>query len=123
GLLVLLPLLAIVALAVRIDSPGPVFFRQWRGGHNGRRFQILKFRTMTCMEDGKDVCQARLGDARVTRVGRMLRKSSIDELPQLFNVLCGHMSLVGPRPHALVHDEIYSTLINGYSDRQQVRPG
>src|SRR5579864_2152227 len=76
GILVLLPLLAVVALAVTIDSPGPVFFRQWRGGYNGQRFQILKFRTMTCMEDGKDVCQARPGDARVTRVGRVLRKIS-----------------------------------------------
>lgn len=123
GLLVLAPLLAAVALAVAIDSPGPVFFRQWRGGCNGRRFQILKFRTMTCMEDGCCVRQARPGDARVTRIGRVLRKSSLDELPQLFNVLRGEMSLVGPRPHALVHDELYSTLITGYSDRQQVKPG
>jgi len=123
GLLVLLPLLVMVALAIRIDSRGPIFFRQWRGGHNGRRFQILKFRTMTCLEDGKDVCQARRGDARVTRVGGLLRKTSLDELPQLFNVLRGDMSMVGPRPHALVHDEIYSALISRYFDRQQVRPG
>jgi exopolysaccharide biosynthesis polyprenyl glycosylphosphotransferase len=123
GLFILLPLLVVVAVAVTIDSPGPVLFRQWRGGYNGRRFQILKFRTMTCMEDGKNVCQARPGDARVTRIGRVLRKTSLDELPQLFNVLRGDMSLVGPRPHALVHDEVYSALIRGYSDRQLVRPG
>ena len=78
---------------------------------------------MTCLEDGKDVCQARRGDARVTRVGGLLRKTSLDELPQLFNVLRGDMSMVGPRPHALVHDEIYSALISRYFDRQQVRPG
>jgi putative colanic acid biosysnthesis UDP-glucose lipid carrier transferase len=123
GLVSLLPLFLAVAAAVALDSPGPVFFRQWRGGQNGRRFQILKFRTMTCMEDGKDVCQARLGDARVTRVGRLLRKSSLDEFPQLINVLRGEMSLVGPRPHALCHDEVYSALIMGYSDRQLVKPG
>jgi len=123
ALLGLMPLLLLTALAVLLDSRGPIFFRQWRGGHNGARFQILKFRTMTCMEDGKNVCQAQRGDARVTRIGRMLRKTSLDELPQLINVLRGDMSLVGPRPHALVHDEIYSTLINGYAERQQVRPG
>ncbi len=123
GLFALLPMLLVVAAAVVLDSRGPVFFRQWRGGQNGRQFQILKFRTMTCMEDGKDVCQARLGDARVTRVGRVLRKSSIDELPQLLNVLRGEMSLVGPRPHALAHDEVYSALIRGYSERQLVKPG
>lgn len=123
GLVTLLPLLVVVAVAVMVDSPGTVFFRQWRGGYNGRRFQILKFRTMTCLEDGKDVRQARASDGRVTRVGRVLRRTSLDELPQLLNVLRGEMSLVGPRPHALVHDEIYSALISGYSDRQRVRPG
>jgi putative colanic acid biosynthesis UDP-glucose lipid carrier transferase len=123
GLVVLLPLLLLIAAAVMIDSPGPVFFRQWRGGYYGRRFRILKFRTMTCMEDGRDVRQARVRDARITRAGRVLRKTSLDELPQLFNVLRGDMSLVGPRPHALVHDEIYSALIRGYSDRQLVKPG
>jgi putative colanic acid biosysnthesis UDP-glucose lipid carrier transferase len=123
AIFILLPTLVVVAIMVRVESPGPVFFRQWRGGYNGKRFQIFKFRTMTCMEDGKDVRQAQLGDARVTRIGRVLRKTSLDELPQLFNVLRGEMSLVGPRPHALVHDEIYSTLIKGYSDRQLVKPG
>ena len=78
---------------------------------------------MTCMEDGVEVCQVRRGDARVTRVGRVLRRTSIDELPQLFNVLLGDMSLVGPRPHALVHDALYSRLVKGYSVRLSVRPG
>jgi putative colanic acid biosysnthesis UDP-glucose lipid carrier transferase len=123
GLVGVLPLFLVVAAIVALDSRGPVFFRQWRGGRNGRQFQILKFRTMTCMEDGKDVRQARLGDARVTRVGRVLRKSSLDELPQLINVLRGEMSLVGPRPHALAHDELYSGLIRGYYGRQVVKPG
>jgi putative colanic acid biosysnthesis UDP-glucose lipid carrier transferase len=123
ALVALLPLLVVIAVAVIIDSPGPVLFRQWRGGYNGRRFQIFKFRTMTCMEDGREVRQVRVNDARVTRVGRVLRKTSLDELPQLFNVLRGDMSLVGPRPHALVHDEIYSTQERGYSDRLLVRPG
>jgi len=119
----LAPLLVIVAIMVAVDTPGPVFFRQWRGGRNGQPFQILKFRTMTCMEDGVEVCQVRRGDARVTRVGRVLRRTSIDELPQLFNVLLGDMSLVGPRPHALVHDALYSRLVKGYSVRLSVRPG
>jgi putative colanic acid biosynthesis UDP-glucose lipid carrier transferase len=123
ALVALLPLLVVVAIAVTVDTPGPVFFLQWRGGRNGRRFRIVKFRTMTCMEDGVEVCQARPGDARVTRVGRALRRYSIDELPQLFNVLRGEMSLVGPRPHALVHDSIYSRSIAGYADRQLVKPG
>jgi putative colanic acid biosynthesis UDP-glucose lipid carrier transferase len=119
----LLPLFCLAAMAVMLDTRGPILFRQWRGGRNGRRFQILKFRTMSCMEDGVDVCQVRPGDARVTRVGRVLRKTSVDEFPQLFNVLRGDMSLVGPRPHALLHDTIYSELVTGYAERQSVRPG
>ncbi|WP_024512543.1 exopolysaccharide biosynthesis polyprenyl glycosylphosphotransferase [Bradyrhizobium sp. ARR65] len=123
GIVALSPLFVAVAIALTLDTRGPIFFRQWRGGQNGQRFQIWKFRTMTCLEDGADVCQACPGDARVTRVGRFLRKTSIDELPQLFNVVRGDMSLVGPRPHALIHDAIYSRLIKGYEDRQLVRPG
>jgi len=123
GILLFLPLFVVVAVAVRLETPGPVLFRQWRGGRNGKCFRILKFRTMTCMEDGVEVCQARSGDPRITRVGRVLRRTSIDELPQLFNVLWGEMSLVGPRPHALVHDAMYSKLIAAYVSRQAVRPG
>jgi putative colanic acid biosysnthesis UDP-glucose lipid carrier transferase len=123
ALLCLLPLLIVTALVVKWDTPGPVFFRQWRGGRNGARFRIIKFRTMTCMEDGSEVQQARQGDARVTRIGRVLRKTSIDELPQLLNVLRGDMSLVGPRPHAVLHDAVYSRLIPQYSERQLVKPG
>lgn len=123
AVLLLLPLFVLVAIAVTLDTPGPVFFRQWRGGLNGKPFQILKFRTMMCMEDGVDIRQACPGDARVTWIGRALRKSSLDEIPQLFNVLRGDMSLVGPRPHALLHDEIYSKLIAAYPGRYVVRPG
>jgi putative colanic acid biosynthesis UDP-glucose lipid carrier transferase len=123
GIVLFLPLFVAVAVAVKIETPGPVLFRQSRGGQNGKCFRILKFRTMTCMEDGLEVCQARSGDPRVTRVGRVLRRTSVDELPQLFNVVSGDMSLVGPRPHALVHDAMYSKLIVAYVNRQAVRPG
>ena len=123
GLVMFAPLLLAVALAVKIDTRGPVFFRQARGGVNGRKFSIVKFRTMSVMEDGPVVVQATGEDDRVTRVGRSLRRSSIDELPQLFNVLRGDMSLVGPRPHAIAHDLQYSRLIAHYPHRQHVKPG
>jgi Undecaprenyl-phosphate glucose phosphotransferase len=123
GLLVLAPLLAAVAVAIRIDSPGPIFFRQKRGGFNGRAFQILKFRTMRVLEDGPWIKQATQHDDRVTRVGSFLRWSSLDELPQLINVLRGDMSLVGPRPHALAHDDAYRSLISSYPFRHFVKPG
>ncbi len=123
ALVVLFVPIVVIAIAVMAETPGPVLFRQWRGGRDGQRFQILKFRTMTCMEDGADVSQARPGDARVTKVGRILRRTSLDELPQLWNVLRGDMSLVGPRPHALVHDAMYSRLITRYAYRHSVRPG
>jgi Undecaprenyl-phosphate glucose phosphotransferase len=123
GLLAIAPLLLAVALAVRIDSPGPILFRQTRGGFNGRTFRILKFRTMHVMEDGPTIAQASPHDNRVTRVGRWLRRSSIDELPQLINVLRGDMSLVGPRPHALAHDAHYTRLISNYPYRHHVKPG
>lgn len=123
GLVILLPLLLVTALAVKLDSPGPVFFRQWRGGLNGCPFRILKFRTMSCMEDGAQVLQARRLDSRITPVGKVLRRFSIDEFPQLINVLKGEMSMVGPRPHALAHDATFGRLIGDYPARQLVRPG
>jgi Undecaprenyl-phosphate glucose phosphotransferase len=123
GLLAIAPFLLVVSLAVWIESPGPVLFRQARGGFNGRAFHILKFRTMRVMEDGPMITQATLNDRRLTRIGRWLRRSSVDELPQLINVLRGDMSLVGPRPHALAHDAQYSSLISNYPYRHHVKPG
>ncbi len=123
GLLSMAPFLLLVALAIKLDSPGSILFRQSRGGFNGRAFQILKFRTMRVMENGATITQAARNDPRVTRVGRWLRRSSVDELPQLINVLRGDMSLVGPRPHALAHDDQYSRLISRYPFRQHVKPG
>jgi Undecaprenyl-phosphate glucose phosphotransferase len=117
------PLLVAVAVAVKIDSKGPVLFRQNRTGYRGRTFKILKFRTMTVMEDGPVVAQANRNDFRVTKLGAFLRKSSVDELPQLFNVLKGDMSLVGPRPHAVAHDQFYEREITNYALRQHVCPG
>ncbi len=122
-LAILSPLLALVTLAIALDSPGPVLFAQRRTGLNGKTFAIFKFRSMHVMEDGADVKQAAKGDARITRVGRILRKLSIDELPQLFNVLAGNMSLVGPRPHALAHDDYYGAHIANYARRFAVKPG
>jgi exopolysaccharide biosynthesis polyprenyl glycosylphosphotransferase len=123
ALALLTPLMLLVALAVKLDSPGPIIFRQRRTGLNGRAFFIYKFRTMAVMEDGRRIIQARQGDPRVTRAGRLLRQSSIDELPQLFNVLKGDMSLVGPRPHAVAHDDQYRTVIANYACRHFVKPG
>jgi exopolysaccharide biosynthesis polyprenyl glycosylphosphotransferase len=123
GLFSLLPLLLLIALAVCLDSKGPALFRQIRTGRNGKPFQIYKFRTMTVQEDGAVVQQARRGDTRLTRIGRILRQTSLDELPQLLNVLRGKMSLVGPRPHALAHDEYYGREIPDYARRFAVKPG
>ena len=122
-LILFAPLLLLAALAIKLESPGPALFRQTRGGLGGARFQILKLRTMRCREDGPDVTQAQRGDNRVTRVGRLLRATSIDELPQLLNVLRGDMSLVGPRPHAAAHDDYYGVRIPEYYARYQARPG
>lgn len=118
-----LPLFLIAATAVKLDSTGPVIFRQRRSGFNAKEFVIYKFRTMTVLEDGPVVTQACRNDLRFTRIGRFLRRSSLDELPQLFNVLKGDMSLVGPRPHALAHDDEYRTHIADYSFRHHVKPG
>jgi Undecaprenyl-phosphate glucose phosphotransferase len=123
GLLTLAPLLVAISLAIVIDSSGPVLFRQKRGGFNGRSFQILKFRTMHVMEDDAEIKQATPHDCRVTPFGHFLRRTSLDELPQLINVLLGDMSLVGPRPHALAHDDQYSKLISNYPCRHHVKPG
>lgn len=123
ALLVFLPLLVCIAMAVRLESGGPVIFKQRRTGHCGRIFTIYKFRTMTVAEDSQVVRQATRDDARVTAVGAVLRKLSLDELPQFLNVLKGDMSLVGPRPHALAHDEHYSALIPAYENRFRAKPG
>jgi Undecaprenyl-phosphate glucose phosphotransferase len=123
GLLTLLPLMLVTAILIKLDSRGPVFFRQKRNGFNGEAFDILKFRTMHVLEDGPVIQQATRNDPRVTRLGRWLRKSSIDELPQLFNVISGDMSLVGPRPHATSHNSEYETVIANYAFRHHVKPG
>jgi putative colanic acid biosynthesis UDP-glucose lipid carrier transferase len=123
ALLVLWPLLLLIAIAVKITSRGPVLFRQRRYGLNGEEILIYKFRSMTVAEDGAVVTQATKFDTRVTPLGRILRSTSLDELPQLLNVLEGKMSVVGPRPHAVAHNEQYRKLINGYMIRHKVRPG
>ena len=123
ALVALWPLLAIVALAIKLDSPGPVFFRQKRCGFNGRTFDMYKFRTMFVLEDGPTIIQAKLVDSRVTRFGKWLRRTSIDELPQLVNVLNGTMSLVGPRPHAIAHDDQFNKVVRNYAFRRRVKPG
>lgn len=117
------PLLIAIAALVKLESPGPVIFRQVRFGYQMQKFSILKFRTMTVTEDGDNVRQATSDDERVTRFGRFLRRSSLDELPQLINVLRGEMSIVGPRPHAVVHDLEYCSAIPGYIMRFRSRPG
>ncbi len=122
-LVLLLPLFAVVAMLIKCDSKGPVFFLQRRYGFNQQPFRILKFRTMTCMDDGDHVVQATRNDPRVTRVGAWLRRYNIDELPQLVNVIQGRMSLVGPRPHALAHDREYEQKIGLYARRHNVKPG
>lgn len=123
ALLVLGPLMVFIAVAVAVSSRGPILFRQTRYGLGGRPFTILKFRTMRCQENGGHVQQARRDDPRVTRVGRLLRQLSLDELPQLINVVAGAMSLVGPRPHALAHDWAFSRAVPAYGYRFGVRPG
>jgi Undecaprenyl-phosphate glucose phosphotransferase len=117
------PLMCLIAVAIKLDSRGPVIFRQTRLGYRSRPFEIFKFRTMTVLEDGDNVQQASKGDSRVTRVGRFLRKTSLDELPQIINVIKSQMSLVGPRPHARSHDSFYAGLIENYEIRQHVKPG
>jgi undecaprenyl-phosphate galactose phosphotransferase/putative colanic acid biosynthesis UDP-glucose lipid carrier transferase len=122
-LLLLSPLMLLTALLIKLDSHGPVLFFQTRNGFNGRAFRIVKFRTMNVLEDGNAIRQATRTDPRVTRLGRWLRRTNIDELPQLFNVLTGDMSLVGPRPHAVAHNNEYDKLIANYALRNHVKPG
>jgi len=117
------PLMLLIAAAVKLTSPGPVFFKQKRYGLDGEEINVYKFRSMRVCEDGDRVVQATRGDARVTRVGSFLRRTSLDELPQLINVLQGRMSIVGPRPHAVAHNEQYRKLIKGYMVRHKVKPG
>jgi undecaprenyl-phosphate galactose phosphotransferase/putative colanic acid biosynthesis UDP-glucose lipid carrier transferase len=123
ALVVLSPLLLATAILIKLDSRGPVVFRQRRCGFDDREFVIFKFRTMTVLEDGDRIVQTQRDDERVTRIGRILRRASIDELPQLFNVLRGDMSLVGPRPHAIAHDDQYKAAIDNYALRHHVKPG
>ena len=123
ALLLFLPLFLMTAIAIKVDSPGQILFRQRRCGFNGRVFHILKFRTMSVLEDGATIVPAQPNDNRVTRLGNWLRRTSIDELPQLVNVLQGNMSIVGPRPHALAHDYQFDKLVGNYAFRQHVKPG
>ena len=122
-LFVIWPLMAAIAVGIKKSSPGPVLFNQRRYGLDGKEILVYKFRTMTVCEDGDRVVQARKEDPRVTRLGAFLRKTSLDELPQFFNVLKGTMSIVGPRPHAVAHNEQYRRMIDGYMIRHKVRPG
>lgn len=124
ALILLAPALLVIAILIKLDSPGPVLFRQERYGFRGNRFFVYKFRSMhhEAVED-RLVPQAQRNDPRITRVGAFLRRTSLDELPQLLNVLWGDMSLVGPRPHAAAHNEKYARLIDGYLARHRMKPG
>jgi putative colanic acid biosynthesis UDP-glucose lipid carrier transferase len=119
----LLPLFVLIAVLIKLDSAGPVFFRQRRSGLNGQTFNILKFRSMTVQENGDRIVQAQADDKRVTRIGRFLRRSSLDEIPQLINILKGDMSFVGPRPHAMAHDVTFAEMVPQYNHRFLARPG
>ncbi|MBU0653753.1 MAG: undecaprenyl-phosphate glucose phosphotransferase [Gammaproteobacteria bacterium] len=122
-LLLVSPMMLGIATAIKLTSRGPVLFKQTRHGLRGEKFQVWKFRTMTVCEDGDDIKQATRNDRRVTRIGAFLRKTSLDELPQFFNVLQGNMSIVGPRPHAVAHNEEYRQVIPGYMLRHLMKPG
>ena len=122
-LIVLSPLLLLISIGIKVTSPGPVLFRQHRYGLDGEEIIVYKFRSMTVCENGPDIAQAKRQDPRITRFGAVLRKTSLDELPQFLNVLQGTMSIVGPRPHAVAHNELYRSQINGYMIRHKVKPG
>ena len=123
GLVFLAPLFIAISIVIKLTSPGPVLFAQLRTGLGGRAFVIYKFRTMTTLENGDRVVQACRDDSRITRVGSFLRRTSLDELPQLWNVLIGDMSIIGPRPHAVAHDHYYGALLPDYRDRFRAKPG
>lgn len=122
-LLLVSPVMVALALAIKLTSPGPVIFRQRRYGLDGQEIVVYKFRSMTVAEDGSRIVQARRGDARITPLGAFMRRTSLDELPQFVNVLQGRMSVVGPRPHAVAHNELYRSQIRSYMVRHKVRPG
>jgi exopolysaccharide biosynthesis polyprenyl glycosylphosphotransferase len=122
-IILLAPLLLTIMALVRLDSPGGAFYRQMRYGRDGKPFQILKFRSMAQTAPGAGFVQATRGDPRITRIGRFIRRTSLDELPQLFNVLRGDMSLVGPRPHPMPLDDEHAALIPGFMQRYAARPG
>jgi putative colanic acid biosynthesis UDP-glucose lipid carrier transferase len=117
------PLMLVLAIGVKLSSPGPIIFRQRRNGLDGEEIWVYKFRSMTTMDNGPVVKQATRDDARITPFGRFIRRTSLDELPQFFNVLQGRMSIVGPRPHAVAHNELYNQSIKAYMVRHKVRPG
>jgi putative colanic acid biosynthesis UDP-glucose lipid carrier transferase len=123
ALILLAPLFLVLAVLIKLSSPGPVFFKQPRHGLNGRPFNVYKFRSMKLHKEEGVVTQATKGDPRVTRIGEFIRRTSLDELPQFFNVLLGDMSVVGPRPHALQHNEMYKDLLDVYMVRHRVKPG
>ena len=123
GLIFLAPLLIVIAVLIKATSPGPVLFVQRRTGLGGKTFVIYKFRTMTKLENGERIEQACRHDSRITCFGAFLRRSSLDELPQLWNVLIGDMSIIGPRPHAVAHDYYYGALLPDYRDRFCAKPG
>ena len=122
-LVLISPLLLLITLAIKMTSPGPALFKQRRHGLNGEIIKVYKFRTMSTLDDGDLVIQATKNDSRITTIGKILRRTSLDELPQFFNVLQGSMSIVGPRPHALSHNEHYRRLIDSYMQRHKVKPG
>ncbi|MEY2800865.1 MAG: hypothetical protein RL513_449, partial [Pseudomonadota bacterium] len=122
-LLLVSPLMAVLALAIKVTSPGPVIFPQRRYGLDGQEIIVYKFRSMRVVEDGPSIVQAQRDDPRITRLGAFMRRTSLDELPQFVNVLQGRMSVVGPRPHAVAHNELYRSQIRSYMVRHKVRPG
>jgi putative colanic acid biosynthesis UDP-glucose lipid carrier transferase len=122
-LVVISPLLLLIAIGVKLSSPGPVIFKQRRNGLDGEEIIVYKFRSMTTQDNGDSVPQARRDDVRITPFGAFLRRTSLDELPQFINVLQGHMSIVGPRPHAVAHNQMYRDLIKAYMVRHKVKPG